>query len=141
MSRTRSKRSSRRRDDEGLVAAYVVLTSAALASVLGLALDCGTVLNARQSAFVEAEQAARAGASALTATGLRSGGIEIASQIAVSAAEAYMVAAGHPGTAVVRGNQVIAQVSAFRIPTPLLRIVGIGSIAVSARAAAIALAG
>jgi hypothetical protein len=127
--------------DEGLVTAFVVLTAAALSSLLGLALEGGVALNARQAAYVEAEQAARAGASALTTAGLRDGRIEIASGVAVATALEYMRAAGHPGRARVLGDQVIATVLPYRVPTPLLGIVGIGSLRVTATAAATALPG
>jgi hypothetical protein len=126
----------RRGGEEGLVTAYVVLTAAALAALLGLALEGGIALNARQAAYVEAEQAARAGASALTATGLRAGRVEIAAAVAMAAAVQYMRVAGHPGTAVVVGDDVIARVSPYEVATPLLGIVGIRSLTVSAEAAA-----
>ena len=122
--------------EEGLVTAYVVLTMAAVASLLGLAVEGGMALNARQAAYVEAEQAARAGASALTAAGLRDGRVQIAVGVAVGVATQYMRDSGHPGTARVLGNQVITRVDPFVVPTPLLGIVGIGSLTVSASAAA-----
>jgi hypothetical protein len=131
----------RKRGEDGLVVAYVVLTSAAMASLLGLALEGGSALNARQAAYVEAEQAARAGAAMLAATGLRAGNLEIEGGAAVAAAESFMASAGHPGRAWVSGDKVVAQVSAFRVPTPLLQIVGIGSLTVSASAAATSVAG
>lgn len=127
--------------EEGLVTAYVVLTTAALASVLGLAIEGGTALNARQAAYAEAEQAARAGASALAAAGLRDGQVELAAGVAVAMAVQYMSQTGHPGTARVVGDRVITRVSPFGVATPLLGIVGIGSLTVSATAAATAVPG
>jgi hypothetical protein len=118
-----------------------VLTAAALTSLLGLALEGGVALNARQAAYVEAEQAARAGASALTITGIRDGRIEIATGVAIATAMQYMRDAGHPGTARVAGDQVIATVRPFAVLTPLLGIVGIRSLRVTATAAATVLPG
>ena len=40
-----------------------------------------------------------------------------------------MAATGHPGTAVVMGTSVVATVQTFRLRTPLLAIVGIGTLA------------
>jgi hypothetical protein len=52
-----------------------------------------------------------------------------------------MRTAGHPGTASVRGDAVVATVTPFRVSTPLLGLVGIQSLSVSATAAASALTG
>lgn len=131
----------RRRRDDGLVAAYVVLLVSVLAILFGLAFDGGLALSARQAAFAEAEQAARAGAAALSTAALRGGAVVPATFSAVGAAEAYMAAAGHPGTATVRGSVVVATVAPFAVQTPLLGLVGIPSLSVSATAAASALTG
>jgi hypothetical protein len=130
-----------RGDDGGAVVAYVVLLTAALVVILGLAVGGGQALAARTSAYDEAEQAARAGAAALAAVGLRQGSIETDAPAAVQAAQSFMAAAGHPGAAVVRGNLVIAIVSPYRLATPLLAIAGISSLSVSASASASAVAG
>lgn len=127
--------------DRGAVTAFVVLWIAVLAVLLGLAIDVGMALSARQGAYAEAEQAARAGAAALAAGALRAGAVAPASTAAVAAAERFMAAAGHPGTAVVHGDEVFATVSPYRVPTPLLGLVGMPSLAVSATASATALPG
>jgi hypothetical protein len=127
--------------EEGIVTAYVVLLVSMLMVVLGLAFDGGIALSARQAAYAEAEQAARAGAAALSTSSLRQGGVDPAIAQAVSVAEAYMAAAGHPGTVSVTGDKVVAEVLPYRIPTPLLGLVGIPSLEVSATAAAAAVTG
>jgi hypothetical protein len=131
-------RPARGRRDQGAVTALVVLLTATLTVLLGLAVDAGLALSARQAGYAEAEQAARAGAAALAAGALRSGAVAPGAGAAVAAAEQYMAAAGHPGTAVVRGDEVVATVLTYRVPTPLLGLVGIPSLAVSASAAATA---
>jgi hypothetical protein len=129
------------RREEGIVTAYVVLLVAMLMVVFGLAFDGGIALSARQAAFAEAEQAARAGAAALSTSSLRLGTVDPAVAQAVSAAEAYMAAAGHPGTVSVNGDEVVAEVLPYRIATPLLGLVGIPSLEVSATAVATAVTG
>ena len=54
----------------------------------------------------------------------------------MQAAEAFTVAAGHPGTASVSGGAVHVQIR-YRIPTAVLGIVGISSLPVSASAIAV----
>lgn len=131
----------RRPDDSGAVVAYVVLLTATLVVVLGLAVGGGQALAAHTTAYDEAEQAARAGAAALAASGLRSGAIETDATAAMLVAQSFMAAAGHPGAATVRGNLVVATVSPYRVATPLLAIAGITSLVVSASASARAVAG
>lgn len=135
------RRRRRGRGDEGLVTTYVVMLVSTLVLLCGLAFDGGLALSARQAAFAEAEQAARAGAAALSTAALRGGSVVPSAPSAVAAAEAYMRTAGHPGTAVVRGGEVVATVAPFRVSTPLLGLVGITSLSVSATAAASALTG
>lgn len=131
----------RRAGDEGLVTTYVVMLVTTLFVLSGLAFDGGLALSARQAAFAEAEQAARAGAAALSTAALRGGSVVPSASAAVAAAEASMRTAGHPGTATVHGDEVVATVAPFRISTPLLGLVGIPSLSVSATAAASALTG
>jgi hypothetical protein len=127
--------------DEGAVSAFVVLLVGILVVLLGLAVDAGQALSARQAAYAEAEQAARAGAAALATGALRSGSLQPAASAAVASAERYMAVAGHAGTALVRGDQVVATVLPYRVSTPLLGLVGIPSLAVSATATATAVPG
>jgi Flp pilus assembly protein TadG len=129
------------RGEEGIVTAYVVLLVSMLMVVLGLAFDGGIALSARQAAYAEAEQAARAGAAALSTSSLRLGGVDPAIAEAAAAAEGYMAAAGHPGTVSVNGDEVVAVVLPYRISTPLLGLVGIPSLEVSATAVATAVTG
>jgi hypothetical protein len=102
----------------------------------GLVVDGGTVLSTQQAASDEAEQAARAGAGALSVNALRTGAVELNQQEAIAAAEKFTVAAGHPGIATVSSG-VVTVVIQYRVHTEILGIVGIDSLPVSASASAI----
>ncbi len=124
----------------GVVSAYVTLLVVPLLALLGLACDGGRAMAARQAAAAEAASAARAGAGQLSVTALREGAIALDPAAAERAAFASTVAAGHPGRVVVSGGRVTVVVS-YRVPTLLLGIVGVSSIAVSASATAVDLSG
>jgi Flp pilus assembly protein TadG len=126
--------------DEASVSAFVALMLVALFVVLGMVVDGGTALADHQSAVDEAEQAARAGAGALSVDALRSGSLQLDPQAAIAAAEAFTVAAGHPGSATVSSGVVTVSIR-YRMPTSVLGIVGIDSLSVSATASAVDLGG
>ncbi len=129
-----------RRDQDGSLSAFVVLLLVAMTALLGLVVDGGSALAARQSAADEAEQAARAGAGALSVEALRAGALQLDPSAAVAAAELFARAAGHPGTATVSGGVVTVQIR-FRVPTEVLGIIGIDSLPVSAQASAVDIQG
>jgi Flp pilus assembly protein TadG len=104
--------------------------------LIGLVVDGGAVLSAQQSASDEAEQAARAGAGALSVDALRTGAVALNQQEAVVAAERFTAAAGHPGIATVSSGMVTVVIQ-YRIHTEILGIVGIDSLPVSASASAV----
>ncbi len=122
-------------DQDGSISAFVVLLLVALMALLGLVVDGGAALSARQSAADEAEQAARAGAGALSVEALRTGSLQLDPAAAVAAAESFAAAAGHPGTATVSGGVVTVQIH-YRMATEVLGLVGIDSLPVSAVASA-----
>jgi hypothetical protein len=130
------RRSTIHSNHDGSISAFVVLLLVACMALLGLVVDGGSALSARQSAADEAEQAARAGAGALSVDALRSGSLQLDPSVAVAAAESFASGAGHPGTASVAGGVVTVQIS-YRIPTEILGIVGITSLPVSAVASAV----
>jgi Flp pilus assembly protein TadG len=118
------------------VTAFVALLLVAIFVVMGMVVDGGSAFTARQAAADEAEQAARAGAGALSVDALRAGTLRLDPQQAVAAAVAFTVAAGHPGTATVSGGTVHVRID-YRIHTEILGIVGIDTLPVSASASAI----
>jgi len=125
-----------RSGQDGSISAFVVLLLVACMALLGLVVDGGSALSARQSAADEAEQAARAGAGALSVEALRSGSLRLDPTAAVASAELFASVAGHPGTASVAGGVVTVRVS-YRVPTEILGIIGISSLPVSAVASAV----
>jgi hypothetical protein len=124
------------RTDGGSVSAFVVLFIVTLMAMLGLVVDGGMAMSAQQSAFNEAEQAARAGAGALSVSALRDGSVQIEPTAAVKAAEDFTVAAGHPGVATVSDGVVRVQIR-YQLHTQVLGIVGISTLPVSASATAV----
>jgi len=125
----------RPRTDVGALTAFVALLLVGLVALIGLVVDGGAVLTAHQSAQVEAEQAARSGAGALSVDALRNGAVQLDAPAAVSAAEQFTATAGHPGTATVTGGIVTVRIQ-YVVPTVVLGIVGIRSLRVSAVASA-----
>lgn len=123
-------------DEVGAIAAFVVLIMVGLLALLGLVVDGGTAITAHQAAQVEAEQAARAGAGAVTVDGLRADVIQIDGPAAVAAAQRFMAAAGHPGTVDIVGGVVSVHIR-YQVPTVILGLIGINGLAVSADAAAV----
>ena len=79
-------------------------------ALLGLVVDGGAALTAHQAAEVEAEQAARSGAGAISVDALRAGSVQLDPAAAVAAAERFTAAAGHPGTATVSGGVVTVRI-------------------------------
>ena len=122
--------------DTGSVTAFSVLLLVAMMALLGLVVDGGMAMAANQAARDEAEQAARAGAGALSVDGLRNGQIVIDQQAAIAAAVAYTIQAGHPGSASASNGQVTVTIR-YSMPTNILGIVGIDSLPVSATASAV----
>jgi Flp pilus assembly protein TadG len=122
--------------EEGSVSAFVVLLLVAVFVLLGLVVDGGSAVTAQQAAYDEAEQAARAGAGALSVDALRSGSVQLDQNRAVAVAEAFTVAAGHRGIATTAAGVVRVQLD-YRIHTEILGIVGITTLPVSASASAI----
>ncbi len=135
-----AERCAPRDADDGSMTAFVALLAVALFAVTGLALDGGSAMVASQAATVEAEQAARAGAQAMSVDSLREGGQELDPRAAENAAQAFMVASGHPGTVTVDDGEVRVRV-VYRIPTQVLGIVGIRSLQVTGSASAVDLRG
>ncbi len=104
--------------------------------LMGLVVDGGTALSAQQAASDEAEQAARAGAGALSVSALRAGVVQLDQQEAVTRAEDFTVAAGHPGTATVSSGTVTVRIH-YSIHTQILGLVRIDTLPVSASASAV----
>ncbi len=123
-------------DDGGIVTSFVLLLLVAMMAVLGVVVDGGRALSAHEQAVTEADQAARAGAGALSVSALHGGSVRIDDEAAVRAAQEFMAASGHPGQATSAGGVVTVHVS-FRVSTDLLGLVHVDSIEVHASASAV----
>ena len=100
-------------------------------ALAGLVADGGHYFDAKQAAASEAEQAARAARAPSTSVRSTPAPVALDPGTAVAAAENYMAASGHPGTAWVQGDTVYAQIS-YRLPTQLLGIIGVGTLQINA---------
>ena len=135
---TRRRAPLRRRDEAGMVTAFVVIFTLALLLLAGLVIDGGLALAARVQAIDEAQAAARAGAQAINLPLLRSTGqIVLDPSEATADAERYLAATGHSGTVTVNGNEVTVAVS-INHATQILGIAGIDQLTVSGTGSATA---
>jgi hypothetical protein len=125
----------------GTLAPLVTLLCVALIAVRALVVDGGRALSARETTLTEAGQAARVGAAQLSVASLHAGLTTFQVASARAAAEQYTAASGHPGSAVVIGTAVVATVRTYELATPLLALVGIDNLPVSAPAPATAVVG
>lgn len=131
------------RGDRASVTVFVLLIAVALTALLALVAEGGMVLDARQTAMAEAEQAARAAAAELSEENAHLGLVidNERDDTPVMTAIYLMAAAGHPGTAIQHGRTVTATVTPYRVATPLLTLVGYPFFVVSASASASAITG
>lgn len=130
--------SSRRAPGErGSATIFIVGFMIVLFGAAGLAIDGGRAINARSSAADAAEQAARAGASAIDVPLLRATGeISLDRPAAEQAARNYLTVAGFTDYTVRADPGAVTVRVAFSKPTALLGIIGINSIPVSGEATA-----
>jgi Flp pilus assembly protein TadG len=134
-------RRDKRAADSGSVTLFVVALVPALLAMAGLVIDGGHALAARQEDTTDAEQAARAGADALSADSLRSAGpVRLDPAAAVAYARAYLSATGHNGTATAKGDTVTVTVRITR-PTAVLSVIGIDTVSATATATATGITG
>lgn len=120
----------RGRAQEGTVTAFVTVMTVAMLMAAGLVVDGGRVLAARREAMDVAGQAARVGAQAVDTEGLRRRSTALDASAASGAARAYVAARGYAASVSVDGDRIRVAVET-RADLTLLRLVGIGSAAVS----------
>jgi hypothetical protein len=126
----------RRRDSRGSFTAFVAVFCFTLFVLIGLVVDAGRAVAAREAAMADAQQAARAGAGQVSVDGLRSGQVEIDPTAAVRAADAYLSSIGQVGTTSVVGQTVTVHIATHE-PTVILGIIGINQVLVSVSASAV----
>jgi Flp pilus assembly protein TadG len=136
----RVRRRLSRRDDRGVVTAYVAIVATGLIFVAGLVHDGGQMINTYLEASDLAGNAARAGAQATSSAELyRSGRVQLDADDAESRAQAFLARAGHPGAGTVRvdDNEVTVTVTLHQSA----RILPIGPRTLEATASATAVRG
>lgn len=127
----------------GFVSFYVVLITIGLLAMCGLVFDGGNALAARGQAADVSQQAARAGADALSPASLRSVGpvgLTAGPAAAGAAANRVLRAGGVSGTVAVSGDTVTVAVVVHR-RTSILSAVGLTQITGRATASATAIHG
>jgi Flp pilus assembly protein TadG len=123
------------RSESGSLSAFVAVVAVSLFTLIGLVVDGGRAVAARESAMNIAEQAARMGAGQISIQHLRWGEVVADPGAADAAAEAYLNENGYPGTASTLDGTVTVNVSVSE-PTVILGLIGISHIAVKATASA-----
>lgn len=123
------------RGEVGSLAAFMAVLATGLFVLVGLVVDGGRAMTAKRQAMDVAEQAARVGADQLSMDALRAGSIVVDPARASSAVTRYLASAGESGTVAIAGDNVTVSISGSA-STTILRMIGIGSLPVSATASA-----
>jgi Flp pilus assembly protein TadG len=128
--------------EAGFVSLYVVVITVGLLAMAGLVIDGGNALAAREQATDVAQQAARAGADALSPESLRGSptGLTASPAAAQAAANRVLDSAGVTGTVSVDGDNVTVTVVVHK-DTTILSAFGVGPIEGKATSTATALHG
>jgi len=132
----------REQAEAGFVSLYVVVITVGLLAMAGLVIDGGNALAAREQATDAAQQAARAGADALTPDSLRGSptGLTASPAAAQLAANRVLDTVGVTGTVSVNGDNVTVSVVVHK-NTTILSAFGVGPIEGKATSTATALHG
>jgi Flp pilus assembly protein TadG len=138
----RGLRPGARRDDEGQISLLVLVLTVAVLAMIGLSVDGGGRIRALQRADNLAAEAARAAGQALQAPQAIQGGPKVIDpDAAVTAAHAYLAAAGVTGTVTVwpdRRHVTITVTIAYQ--TRFLALVGIDTLTATRHATAVLVA-
>lgn len=124
------------RADDGAASAFVVVLTAGVLALAGLALDGGLALATKVRANGQAEAAARAGAQAIDLAVYRDNGtLQLVPAQAVADARAHLAAEGATGTVTVSDETVTVTVT-VSYATQLLWMVGVGPLQVHGQGSA-----
>ena len=127
--------------DDGQVTAFVVVMAAALILMIGLVLDGGLTLAARERALGQAQEAARAGAQAINLAIYRQNGdLVLNPGQAEGDADAYLASIGATGTVAATGGRVTVTVTIVQ-PMQILDAAGLHAVTVHATASAVPIRG
>ena len=137
----RAQRLRRAGRDSGQVTAFVVVMTAALILMIGLVLDGGLTLAARERALGQAQEAARAGAQAINLAIYRqNGNLVLNPAQAEGDADAYLAGIGATGTVAATGGRVTVTVTIVQ-PMQILDAAGLHAVTVHATASAVPVRG
>ncbi|HUC56238.1 MAG TPA: pilus assembly protein TadG-related protein [Streptosporangiaceae bacterium] len=115
-----------------MLAAFMIV----LLALAGLVIDGGRKLNATETAYAVAQEAARAGAGVVnTSEAYRSGTYAVDIPQARAAAAAYLTNAGYEGSVSASGDSITVTVTITQ-PTAVLSLIGIDSMTVKGSAVA-----
>ena len=136
MPRTTLHRRRRLERERGSVTIWIITSATAMILLVGLAVDVGGQVHAKQRAQDIAVEAARAGGQQLQApTAVRGRGAVADPGQAISAARNYLAGTSDvTGTASVSGANTITVNTTSRYETKFLSIIGIGSLTVTGHA-------
>lgn len=125
------------RSDRGSITPFALIFSVILLLFIGLAVDGGAKLRSGWEAVGAAEEAARAGAGQVDQAAAYSGGrFAVDRAAAVRAAQRYLAATGHQGSAGMTGSRTLLVRVTVTKPTWMLSIAGISSVSQTATATA-----
>lgn len=119
-----------RRAEAGGVSTFVVVMTMPMVLMAALAFDGGQMLAARRHAADLAGNAALAGAQAIDAAAVRSGGLDVDPDLVQRAAQDHLARHGATGTVTVLPNEVVVTVT-DTVELTLLPVVGVTSRPVS----------
>lgn len=119
------------RDERGAAAVWtLIITVTAFTALVGLVGGGGELINDRVEAKRVAEQAARAGADALSASAVRSGRDAVDRPEALARAHTVLAASGWDGEVRINGSEVVVTATGTRSP-PLLGLLGVNQVHIS----------
>jgi Flp pilus assembly protein TadG len=129
--------------DEGRVSVYFAIALTALIIIIGLTVDASGKFRMMQRANNIAAEAARAGGQAIDAGQAIPGGPKVVDPaLAISAAQAYLTAAGATGVVEIAADRVHLTVTVTLVyHTAMLSYIGITEVTVTGRATAQLLTG
>jgi Flp pilus assembly protein TadG len=131
------KRLSALRDERGSISIWMVTASFVMMMLVGLAVDLGGQVHAKQRAHNIAAEAARTGGEQVEAAPAIEGRyVSVDTAAARTAAEQYLAAAGVTGTVTVTGGDTITVAVTDTYTPKFLGFIGVGDLTVTADASA-----
>lgn len=128
---------TRARDERGSISIWLVTSSFVMMILVGLAVDLGGQVHAKQRAHNIAAEAARTGAQQLQAAPAIQGQyVRVDATTARAAAEQYLATVGVEGTVTVTGGDTIRVAVTDTYTPKLLSFIGIGDLTVTSDASA-----